>query len=124
MMHKLQVKEHLRNGALYQSVTESSLSEEWKRRLFCQYNMHKQLKAALRERTGVLKPLIYIGVPVMCILLVFAAYFGFLQPGQWLEKIVLATNFDIPPIGLKEIFVFAALVNGLTFLIRERRFFL
>jgi hypothetical protein len=36
----------------------------------------------------------------------------------------LATNFDIPPIGLKEIFVFAALVNGLTFLIRERRFFL
>jgi len=124
-MHKLQVKEHLRNGALYQSVTESSLSEEWKRRLFCQYNMHKQLKAALRERTGVLKPLIYIGVPVTCILLVFAAYFGFLTLGQWFEDIISTIELlKVPPIGLKEIFIFAAVVNGLTFLIRERRFFL
>jgi len=122
MMNKLQVKEHLRNGALYQPATEFSLSEEWKRRLFCQYTMHKQLKAALRERTGVLKPLVYIGVPVTCILLVFASYFGFLQPGQWLDKIVLAADFDVPPIGLKEIFVFAAMVNGLTLLIRKRVF--
>jgi hypothetical protein len=123
-MNKLQVKEHLRNGALYQPMTESSLDEEWKRRLLCQYAMHKQLNSALQERNGFSKSLVYIGVPGMCLLLAFAVYFGFLQPGDWLEKFVLAADFDIPPIGVKESLVFAALVNGLTLLIRKRGFWL
>jgi len=50
MTYKLQVKEHLRNGALYQPMTEPSLGEEWKRQLFFQHFMHRQLKAALQER--------------------------------------------------------------------------
>lgn len=123
-MNKLQVKEHLRNGALYHPVTGSSLNQEWKRRLIRQYTMNKQLNSALQERNGFLKLLICIGVPVMCLLLAFAAYFGFLQPGHWLEKIVSVADFDIPPIGLKEIFLFIALVNGLTLMIKKRVFLL
>jgi hypothetical protein len=119
-MNKLQVKEHLRNGALYQDVTEFSLNQEWKRRLIRQYTLNNQLNAALQERDGFLKPLIYIGVPATCLLAVFAAYIGFIQPEQWLEKIVSFANFDIPPIGLKEIFIFSAVVDCLTLLIWKR----
>jgi len=120
MTDRLKVKEHLRNDALYWPVAESSLSEEWKRRLLSQFAVNKQLKDALGEGNGFLKPLLYVGVPVACILLVFSAYFGFIQPGRWFDKIVLAADIYVPLIGLKEIFVFAALVNGLTFLIRKR----
>ncbi len=120
MTHRLQVKEHLRNGALYLPMTVPSLGEEWKRRLFCQYNMNKQLKAALRERTSFLKPLVCISLPIGCILLVSAGHFGLLHPGHWLEKMIMIANFDVPAIGLKEGLVFAAVVSGLTFLIRGR----
>ena len=119
-MDKMQVKEHLRNGTLYQPVTESSLNQEWKRRLIRQYILYNQLNAALQERNGFLNPLVYIGVPVTCLLVVFAAYLGFIQPEQWLEKIVSAAYFDIPPIGFKETFVFAAVVDCLTLLIWKR----
>lgn len=119
-MNKLQVKEHLRNGALYQPVTESYLNQEWKRRLIRQYTLNHQLNAVLQERNGFLKPLVYIGVPVTCLLAVFATYVGLIQPEQWLEKIVSVAYFDIPPIGFKETFVFAAVVDCLTLLIWKR----
>ncbi len=120
MMHKLQVKEHLRNRALYLPVTTPLLGGEWKQRLFCQYNRHKQLRDALQERPNIFKPLVYITLPIACILLVSAAHFGLLHSSHWLENIVSAANFRVPAIGLREILLFAAMVNGLTFLIRRR----
>lgn len=120
MMDKMLVKEHLRNGTLYQSISETSSGEEWKRRLIRQYTLNNQLNSALQERNGFLKPFVYIGVPVTCLLAVFAAYVGFIQPEEWLEKIVSAAYFDIPPIGFKETLVFAAMVDCLTLLIWKR----
>jgi len=122
MMHKLNVREHLRNSALYQPVTEIPLSEGWKSRLFLQYTIQKQLKAVLRERTVFSNPFVYIGVPVAFILLVTAAYYGFLRQENWIESIAWMVDFEVPPIGLKETLVFAAIVNGLTLLIRKRVF--
>jgi hypothetical protein len=123
MTHKLPVKEHLRNAALYRPLTEPSPGTEWKRRLLRQYSMHKQLNHALDVKTGILRLPVCIVVPIACLFLVFAAYFGFLPLGQWFENIISTDVLNIPPIGLKEIFVFAAMVNGLTFLIRKRAFF-
>jgi hypothetical protein len=122
MADKLPVKAHLRNGALYQSRIESSPGEDWKRRLLFQYSMHKQLKAFLTERNRLLKRFVYIGMPVACIALVFAAYFGFLPPADWPTNLIPVVDFSFPPIGLKEILVFAAVVDGLTFIIRKRLF--
>lgn len=122
MTHKLQVKEHLRNGALYQPVTEPSLGEEWKRQLFFQHFMHRQLKAALQERKRFHKGFICIGIPILCVLFIFAAYFGYIYPEHWFENIALVVNFYIPQIGLKEILVFIGIVNGLTFFIKKRVF--
>jgi len=122
MTHKLQVKEHLRNGALYQSLPETSPSGEWKRRLFDQHTMHSQLKAALQDKPRLLKRFFCIGIPVICITLVFAAYFGFIHTEHWYENIVQVINYDIPPMGLKEVFIFIAVVNGLTFFVKKRAF--
>jgi hypothetical protein len=122
MADKLQVKEHLRNAALYQPLAESPLSEQWKRRLFRQYCFNRQLNTVLPERTGFFKWLLYFGPPVLCILLVFAAYFGFIQTGEWAKRVVRIANFAVPPIGLKEIFVFAVIINGLTLLVRKPMF--
>jgi hypothetical protein len=124
MAHKLPVKEHLRNAALYRPLTETLTGTEWKRRLLHQYSMHKQLNDAMHVKTGILKLPICIVVPIACLFLVFAAYFGFLPLGQWFESIISIDFFYVPPIGLKEVFVFAAVVNGLTFLIRKRALFL
>jgi len=124
MTHKLPVKEHLRNAALYRPLTEPSIGREWKRRLLRQYSMNKQLNDALHVKIGIFKLPVCIVVPIACLSLVFAAYFGFLPLGQWFENIISTIDVSaIPPIGLKEIFVFAALVNGLTFLIRKRTLF-
>jgi len=122
MTDKLQVKEHLRNDALYRPLSEPSPGGEWKRRLFYQHTLHKQLKAALLERPPLLKQFVCIGVPVICIALVFTSYFGFIHPERWFENIVPVVSFDVPPVGLKEVFVFVAIVNGLTFIIRKRVF--
>ena len=122
MTDKLQVREHLRNEALYRPLSEPSPGGEWKRRLFYQHTLHKQLKAALWERPHLLKRFVCIGVPIICIALVFTWYFGFIHPEHWFENIVPVVSFDVPPIGLKEIFVFVAIVNGLTFIIRKRVF--
>ena len=142
MTYKLQVKEHLRNEALYRPLPEPSLNEEWKRRLFYQHTFHKQLKAALWERPHLLQRFVCIGVPIICIALVFTSYFGFIDPERWFEDIISQLSFfenivpvtsffenivpllslDVPPIGLIEVFVFVAIVNGLTFIIRKRLF--
>jgi TRAP-type uncharacterized transport system fused permease subunit len=125
MTDKMPVKEHLRDAALYRTFTEPSPGMEWKSRLLRQYSMQKQLNDVLLAKNGIFKIPLSIAVPVTCLFFVFAAYFGFLPLGQWFEyTISLIDALKIPPIGLKEIFVFAALVNGLTFLIKERRFFL
>ena len=124
MTDKLPVKEHLRNAALYGPATESSPGEEWKHRLFRQYNMSRQINDTLYARTGMFKWLVYVGVPVVCILMAFSVYFGFIHPGNWIESIDSIENWNIPPISLKEILLFAAAVNGLTFLIRKREWIL
>jgi hypothetical protein len=123
MMHKLPVKEHLRNAALYRPLTEPAPGTEWKHRLLRQYSMHKQLNDALRVKTSILELPVCIVVPITCLFLVFAAYFGFLPLEQCFENIILTDLLKVLPIGLKEVFVFAAVVNGLTFLIRKRSFF-
>lgn len=142
MTDKLQVKEHLRNEALYRPLSEPSLNEEWKRRLFFQHTLQKQLKSALLEKPHLLKPFVIIGVPILCIALVFASYFGLIHPERWFESIFPRLNIfesivsflsffentvpllspDVPPIGLKEVLVFVAIVNALTFIIRKRLF--
>jgi hypothetical protein len=122
MTDKLQVKEHLRNEALYRPLSEPSLGREWKRRLFYQHTLHRQLKAALWERPHLLKRFVCIGVPIICIALVFASYFGFIQPEHWFESIIPVVSLDVPPIGLKEALAFVAIVNALTFIIRKRLF--
>jgi len=125
MTNKLPVKEHLRNAALYRPLTEPSTGREWKTRLLRQYSMDKQLNDALHAKNGIFKLPVCIAVPVACLSIVFAAYYGFLPLGQWFKDIMISIDvLKVPPIGLKEIFVFAALVNGLTFLIKKRRFFL
>jgi hypothetical protein len=123
MTHKLPVKEHLRNAALYRPLTEHSHGIEWKRRLLRQYSMNKQLNNALYVKPDFLKWTVCIVVPIACLFLVFAEYFGFLPLGRWFENIISIYVLNVPPIGLKEIFVFAAVVTGLTFLIRKRTFF-
>ena len=132
MTDKLQVREHLRNGVLYRPLSEPSPGGEWKRRLFYQHTLHKQLKAAFLERPLLLKQFVCIGVPVICIALVFASYFGLINPERWFENIVSLLAFfqnivpllslDVHPIGLKEVLVFVAIVNALTLIIRKRLF--
>ena len=122
MTDKLPVKEHLRNSALYQPATEPSIGEEWRHQLLRQYNTSRQINAALKIRTGMLKWSICIGVPVVLTLFVCTIYFGFIQPGDWIEKIGPIEDWNIPPIGLKEVLIFVVAVNGLTFLTRKRTF--
>jgi hypothetical protein len=122
MTDKLPVIEHLRNAALYRSVAESSHGREWKHRLFLQYDMSRQINIALKTRTGMLKWFVCIGVPIACIVLAFAVYFGYIQPEDWVMNIPKIEEWNIPPVGLKEVFIIIAAVNGLTFLIRKRTF--
>jgi hypothetical protein len=132
MTDKLQVKEHLRNETLYRPLFEPSLSEEWKRRLFYQHTLCQQLKTALWERPRLFKPFVYIGIPIVCVALIFASYFELLHPERWIEnivplltffeKIVTLPSLDVPPIGLLEVLVFVAIVNALTFIVRKRLF--
>ncbi|MBN2242099.1 MAG: hypothetical protein JW793_05370 [Acidobacteria bacterium] len=124
MTDKLPLKEHLRNAALYRPVTESSTGGEWKRRLLLQYGMSRQINDALKTRTGMLKWFVCIGIPVACIALALAVYFGCIQPELWLDGIGSMDYPDVPPVGLKEALVFIAVVNGLTFLIRKREWML
>lgn len=142
MKETLPVKEHLLNRALYQSLSERSLNEDWKRRLFYQHTLHQQLKAALWERPHSLKRFVCIGVPILCIALLIASYFEFIHPERWIRNIIHALSFfekivslltffenivalpslDVPPIGLLEVLVFVAIVNALTFIVRKRLF--
>jgi len=122
MTHKLPVKEHLRNAALYQSLNQPLHSSEWKRRLLNQYNMQKQLNDALHLKTSIFKLPICIVVPITCLFLVFATHFGLLPLGQWLVNVINIGSLSMIPIGLKEILIFAALVNGLTFLSMKQKF--
>lgn len=124
MTDKLQVKEHLRNPSLYQPVTESSLSGEWKRKLFYQYTLHQQLNNALQEKNLFLKWFVCIGVPVICITFAFAVYFGFIQPENWFNKITGIAGLDITSIDLKETLIFVAIVNGLILFVRKREILL
>ena len=122
MTDKLPVKEHLKNGALYCPSIESFPHMGWKQRLFCQYITSRQIKEALRTRSGISKWFIWIGVPLACILLMFAVYFEFLPLDQWRGILNSIENWNLPPIGLKEVFIFIVAVNGLTFLIRKKPF--
>jgi hypothetical protein len=124
MTDKMQVEEHLRNGALYRPVSESSLSGEWKRKLFYQHALHQQLKNALQEGDPLPKWFFCIGVPIICVTLAVVTYFGFAHPEHWYESIVPIVNFDFLNIGLNEVLVFVATVNGLTLLVRRRAFLL
>jgi len=122
MTDKLPVKEHLCNAALYRPVTESSPVRDWKHRLLRQYNMSRQISNALKTGTVMQRWFVCIGVPIGCIVLAFAVYFGWIQPGDWIERVGTILDWKIPPIGLKEVCIFIAAVNGLTFLIRKRAF--
>ena len=121
MTDKLQVKEHLRNGALYQPLKDSSLREDWKSRLFRQYSMQKHLKLLLAERAGFFRRPLNFVPSIAFVLLAFAVYFGFLQPGQWLETLASITDYEFPPIGLKETLVFIGIMNGWTFFVLKKR---
>ena len=121
MTHKLQVKEHLRNSALYQSGAETSPSVGWKRRLFYRHSLNQQLGAALHERPRLFRRYICIGVPALAIAFAFAAYLGYIHPDFWFENIGRIVEVDIPPIGLKESLIFIALINGWTFFLLKKR---
>ena len=123
MINKLPVKEHLRNAALYQPPEEPLCGSKWKRRLLDRYSMHEQLNDVLYSKNSILKLAACIIIPVGCLFLVFAAYFGFLPLGQWFENIISKDLLNIPPISLNEILIFAVTVNCLTFLIMKRKFF-
>ena len=122
-MHKLPLKEHLRNAALYQSLEEPVYSSRWKRRLLDRYCINEQLNDVLYSKNSTLKLAACIVIPAGCLFLVFAAYFGFLPLGQWFKNIITKDLLNIPPISLKEILIFAVTVNCLTFLIMKRKFF-
>ena len=120
MTHKLPVKEHLRNATLYRPLAEALRGGEWKRRCLTQYNMQKQLSDTMRLKTGTFKLPVCIVVPIVCLFLVFATYFGFLPLEQWLGLIKIKDILNLFPIGLRESLIFAAVVNGLTFLSMKR----
>jgi hypothetical protein len=122
MTDKLPVKEHLRNATLYRPAAESSLVRDWKHRLLRQYNMSRQISNALKTGTGMQRWFVCIGVPISCIVLAFAVYFGWIRPGDWIESVGMRLDWKVPPIGLKEVCIFIAAVNGLTFLVRKRAF--
>ena len=122
MTHTLPVKEHLRNAALYRPLREPLHSSEWKRRFLNQYNMQKQLNDALHLKTSIFKLPVCMAVSIVCLFLVFTAYFGVLPSVQWFESIKIVGLLNILPIGLKEILIFAAVVNSLTFLSMKRKF--
>lgn len=121
MAHKQPVKDHLRNAALYQPMAAPAYSADWKRRLFIQSSMQKQLNDVLYSKASILKLPACIVVPIVCLVLVFASYFGFLPMGQWFENIISKSALDLPTIGLNEVLVFAAVINGLTFLVMKRK---
>lgn len=124
MTNKLPVKEHLRNAVLYQPLALPSHGSEWKRRLFARYRLRKQLNDALYTKFNILQLTVCIVVPVVCLLVVFASYFGFLHLGHWFENIEFKSVMSLSKIGLKEILVFAAVVNLVTFLIMKRKSFI
>ena len=115
MTHELPVKDHLRNSALYHARIEAAPGTEWKCRLLRQYAVQRQVKALLQEKGSGLKWFAGIGIPGVCIALVFAAYFGFAHPGEWMKSV-------IPAIGMRETFLLIAMVNG-WFLVSRRRMF-
>ena len=126
MPKKLQVKMHLRNKTLYESVGVSSLSRDWKRKLFYQHALQQQLKNALKENPTFIKDTICLSAVFICFTLAIAASLGFIYPEHWhwLDNISRIVKYNYPPIGLKEILIFVIVVNGLTFIIRKRSFFI
>jgi hypothetical protein len=124
MTNRLQVKDHLRNGALYWPAAEPSPGGEWKRRLFRQHALCQQLQDALREKSRLPKLLVCIGVPVLCIAFAVVAYLELIHPEHWFDIIVPVVNFEMPPIGLKECLILIVIINGLTLLIRKRAYLL
>lgn len=124
MANELQVKDHLRSQILYRPVAEHSLSEGWKRKLLYRHAFQQQLTKALQERHSSFRLFFCISIPLICLTLAFAVCFGLVHPEHWFESIVRIINLHVPPIGLKETFLFIIVVNGLTLLIRRRAFFL
>lgn len=124
MQNKLQVKEHLRNQDLYKSSDESYINSVWKTKLFRQYAMKQELKNALMERPPFFKWFLCICIVIMCFSFSIAAYLGFINPAHWFDNIGQITKYKIPVIGIKEVLIFVILINGLTFMIRKRSYFI
>ena len=116
MTDRMQVKGHLRNGALYRPLPEPSLSGEWKRRLLYQHALHQQLKSALQERNRLPKWFLCVAIPIICVVLAFATYFGFILSEHWYERMAAILDYDYLQIGLNEAIAFIVIVNGLTLL--------
>lgn len=115
MIHKPTVGEHLRNSDLYYAPALMDPDPEWKLQLFRQYAVRSQLNLLIQEKTGVLKWLVFAGIPFLCVALVFAAYFGFIHPGEWIKKFA-------PAVGMKEALIVIAIVNT-WILVAKRRIF-
>ena len=124
MTHKLQVKEHLRNKYLYQPGEETTLTGEWKHKLFNQFALQQQLKNALKETPSSFKAFYLPGAVFICFVLAISAILGFISPEHWFDNVGQMVSFDVPSIGLKEVLIFVIVLNGLTFMIRKRSFFM
>ena len=115
MTSKLTVGDHLRNSDLYQLRAPTNPGQQWKLRLFRQYAVHAQLKPLLQERTSALRWSLYAVIAGACVALAFAVYFGFLNPAEWMKRVV-------PIDGMRGALAFIAVVNG-WFLFARRRLF-
>ena len=124
MTDKLQVKEHLSNQVLYEPAGESYISGEWKIKLFRQYAMRQELKDALMESPPLYKWLLYLCAVIICFTFAIVTYLGYIDPAHWFDNIGQVTKFNIPSIDLKDILIFVITVNGLTFIIRKRLYFI
>ena len=115
MTSKLTVGDHLRNGDLYQPSSATDPEQQWKIRLLRQYAVHTQLNSLLQEKTSGLRWSLYAVTAGACIVLAFAIYFGFVQPGEWTQRFV-------PMAGIRGALVLIAAVNS-WFLVARRRLF-
>lgn len=124
MTHNLQVKEHLRNKYLYESGEKTTLSGEWKHKLFKQFALQQQLKNALNETPSSFGAFYLPGAVFICFVLAISAILGFISPEHWFDNVGQLVIFDVPSLGLKEVLIFVIALNGLTFIIRKRSFFM
>ncbi len=122
MTDRLQIKDHLRNEALYQSGAESSLGVEWKQRLIRRLMFNRQLAAALRERQSLFKPFVWMSIPLLSVFFSLASYLGYIHPERWHEDMAPALSAVATSVNPMEVLLLVAIVNGLAFLWHKRLF--